>query len=82
MIQDLDFDKLSGSNKVPGHFDVGITRARIATGVIVGKNDGRRGQNDGRLEHFPGMDQERIERAIANNLKPNGSPPCVQKHCD
>jgi len=63
MVEDFDFQQLSGANQVAGDFDVGLTRSRFARGMVVHQDEGRGGGDDGRAKNFARMNQNGVHRA-------------------
>jgi len=51
VIQDLDLEQLSSPDQIPRNFNVGITRSRVAAGMVVNEHDAASGRYNDRPEY-------------------------------
>ena len=63
MVNQFEFQKLTGANQITGHFDVRLAGARLPAGVIVHEHDGARAARNGGAEHLACMDKNGVHRA-------------------
>src|SRR5277367_623147 len=80
VIEHLDFQKLAGADEIAGGADVRLGRGWVAAGMVVDQDQGGGVGGDGGSKNFARMDQERIEKAMRNELHANELAPRVEEH--
>ena len=68
MIEHFDFQKLSRTDQIAGHLDVGLGRLRFAAGMIMHQHNAVCGGDDGATKHFTSMHQQGVHRANGDQL--------------
>src|SRR5687767_760122 len=76
VIEDFDFEKLTGSNEVPSNFDVRLGWCRIAARMIMRDDDCRRTRHNRQSKNLPGMTKDRIHRANGHQIMTFDAPTC------
>src|SRR5437867_913297 len=77
VIEHFDLEELPASNEVAGYSDVGFARRWVAGRMVVHQHEGRSIGNNGHLENFPGVNQQRVECSRRNDLPPDNASPRI-----
>jgi len=78
VVENFDFQKLSGSNEVASDFDVRLGWSRVTTRMIVCNDDCRRTCHNCQSKYFPGMTKDRIHSANGHQIMTFDAPTCVE----
>ncbi len=69
--------------KVTGlHESAPVLDTRVSRRMVMCENDGRGGHDNGRLEHFAGMNQKGVERSVGDHFPTDGFAARVHMHDD
>ena len=68
MVENFNFEKLSGAYQVACHLYVGFRWRGFSAWVIVREHDGVGGGHDGQSKYFAWVYQNRVLRADANQI--------------
>ena len=66
VIEQFHFEQLSGPDEIARGANVRLAGRWVAAGMTVHEDDGRGRADDGCTIGFPGMDEQRVERAGAD----------------
>ncbi len=68
MVEELDLEEVSGADEVAGDANVGLGRAGISRGVVVGEDDGMGTRDDRGTEDLARMDEDLVEESLGDGL--------------
>jgi hypothetical protein len=78
VVHDIDLEQLTAPNEIACDFDVSFRWTRVATGMIMGKNNSRGACNYRQPEYLTRMHQHGIHRSRGNKVVTFDLSTCVQ----
>lgn len=78
VVEQFDFEQVTGASEVARDADVGLGRQWIAAGVIMGKDDGVGVGRNGAPKHFAGVDGDLVEDSLGHGLHANQAAAGIQ----